>query len=180
MLNLEEMDVLYTQEEIAQTVARLGATVTRDYEGEELLVIGILKGAFVFMADLIRAIDLPLSVDFMEVSSYGDSTVSSGEVRIMKDLQHSIEGKHVLVVEDIVDTGVTLHYITEILKKRGPKSVKICCLLDKPSRRNSPIVSDYVGYEIPDYFVVGYGLDYAEKHRNYPAICVLKPSVYER
>ncbi|HHW62189.1 MAG TPA: hypoxanthine phosphoribosyltransferase [Syntrophomonadaceae bacterium] len=180
MLNLEELDILYTQEEIAQTVARLGAKITRDYEGKELLVIGILKGAFVFMADLIRVINLPLSVDFMEVSSYGDSTISSGEVRIMKDLQHSIEGKHVLVVEDIVDTGVTLHYITEILKKRGPKSVKICCLLDKPSRRNSPIVSDYVGYEIPDYFVVGYGLDYAEKHRNYPAICVLKPSVYER
>lgn len=179
-MNLEEVEVLYTAEEIERTVARLGHEITRDYNGSELLVVGILKGAFIFMADLVRSIDLPLQVDFMDVSSYGSSTVSSGEVRIMKDLEYSIEGKDVLIVEDIVDTGITLHYITEILKKRGPKSVKICCMLDKPSRRNSPIIPDYAGYAIPDDFVVGYGLDYAEKYRNYPAICILKPSVYER
>jgi hypoxanthine phosphoribosyltransferase len=127
-----------------------------------------------------REIDLPLKLDFMDVSSYGASTVSSGEVRIMKDLEYSIEGKHVLIVEDIIDTGLTLNYITEILKKRAPQSLKICCLLDKPSRRKSSIRPDYVGYIIPDEFVVGYGLDYAEQYRNYPAVCILKPSVYEK
>jgi hypoxanthine phosphoribosyltransferase len=179
-LNLDEVDVLYSEEEVKQVVQRIGQEITKDYAGEDLLVVGILKGAFIFMADLVRQIDARVRVDFMDVSSYGSSTVSSGEVRIMKDLEYSIEGKNVLIVEDIVDTGLTLFYITEILKKRGPKSVKVCCLLDKPSRRKSPIHPDYVGYIIPDKFVVGYGLDYAELYRDYPAICVLKPSVYEK
>lgn len=179
-MNLNEVDILYSEEEIQKKVNQLGQQLTSDYKDEDLLVIGILKGAFIFMADLVRQIDTPLQLDFMSVSSYGSSTVSSGEVRIMKDLDYSIEGKSVLIVEDIVDTGLTLNYICEILKKRGPKSVKICCLLDKPSRRRSPIKPDYVGYSIPDEFVVGYGLDYAGHYRGYPAICILKPSVYEK
>lgn len=179
-MNLDEVTILYTAEEIKVKVSELGAAISQDYAGESLLVIGILKGAFVFMADLIRQINIPLQLDFMEVSSYGISTNSSGEVRIMKDLDSSIEGKNVLIVEDIVDTGLTLTYISEILKKRGPKSVKIACLLDKPSRRKSPTYPSYVGFSIPDEFVVGFGLDYAEKYREYPAICILKPSVYEK
>ena len=179
-MNLDEVDVLYSEEEVKQVVQKIGQEITTDYAGEDLLVVGILKGAFIFMADLVRQIDLRVRMDFMDVSSYGNSTISSGEVRIMKDLEYSIEGKNVLIVEDIVDTGLTLHYITEILKKRGPKSVKICCLLDKPSRRKSPVRPDYVGYAIPDKFVVGYGLDYDELYRHYPAVCILKPSVYEK
>lgn len=179
-MNFNEVDVLFTEEEIQEKVAQLGRQIMADYEGEDLLVVGILKGAFIFMADLVRKIDIPLELDFMSVSSYGSSTTSSGEVRIMKDLDYSIENKSVLIVEDIVDTGLTLNYICEILKKRGPKSVKICCLLDKPSRRKSPIKPDYVGYSIPDEFVVGYGLDYAGQYRGYPAVCILKPSVYEK
>jgi len=177
-LNLEEVDVLYTAEEIREKVKELGSKISADYEGEGLLVVGILKGAFVFMADLIREIDIPMELDFMSVSSYGASSETSGEVRIMKDLDFSIEGKNVLVVEDIVDTGLTLNYISKILKQRGCSSVKICCLLDKPSRRRSPVIPDYIGYTIPDQFVVGYGLDYAGHYRNYPAVCILKPSVY--
>lgn len=179
-MNLEEVKILYSEEEIKNKVKELGAAISRDYAGESLLVIGILKGAFVFMADLVRQITIPLQLDFMDVSSYGNSTNSSGEVRIMKDLDYSIEGKNVLIVEDIVDTGLTLIYITEILKKRGPKSVKIACLLDKPSRRKSPTYPSYVGFSIPDEFVVGYGLDYAERYREYPAICILNPSVYKK
>ncbi len=179
-MNLSEVDILYSEQEVKAKIKELGQVITHDYAGQELFVIGILNGAFIFMADLVREIDLPLKLDFMDVSSYGASTVSSGEVRIMKDLEYSIEGKHVLIVEDIIDTGLTLNYITEILKKRAPQSLKICCLLDKPSRRKSSIRPDYVGYIIPDEFVVGYGLDYAEQYRNYPAVCILKPSVYEK
>jgi len=179
-LNLQEVEILFTEEEIKQKVKDMGKQIALDYQGEELLVVGILKGAFVFMADLIRQIDQPLQVDFMDVCSYGNSAVSSGEVRILKDLDYSIEGKNVLIVEDIVDTGLTLNYISEILRKRDPKTLRICCLLDKPSRRKSPIKPDYVGWAIPDHFVVGCGLDYAERYRSYPAICVLKPSVYEK
>lgn len=179
-MNLDEVTVLYTEEDIKEKVKEMGAAISLDYKDEKLLVIGILKGAFVFMADLIRQIDIPLQLDFMDVSSYGASTVSSGEVRIMKDLDYSIEGKNVLIVEDIVDTGLTLHYISEILKKRGPKSLKIACLLDKPSRRKSQTYPDYAGFSIADEFVVGYGLDYAEDYREYPAICIVKPSVYKK
>lgn len=179
-MNLDEVTVLYSEEDIKEKVEEMGSAISQDYQGENLLVIGILKGAFVFMSDLVRQITIPLQLDFMDVSSYGASTVSSGEVRIMKDLDYSIEGKNILIVEDIVDTGLTLHYISEILKKRGPKSLKIACLLDKPSRRKSQTYPDYVGFTIADEFVVGYGLDYAENYREYPAICILKPSVYEK
>lgn len=179
-MNLKQVEVLFDREEVMARVKELGQEITNDYQGKDLLVIGILKGAFIFMADLVREIDLPLEIDFMDVSSYGVSTVSSGEVRIIKDLDYSIKEKDVLIIEDIVDTGLTLHYIKEILKKRGPRSIKICCLLDKPSRRRAEIIPEYVGFTIPDKFIVGYGLDYAEQYRNYPAVCVLKPSVYEK
>lgn len=179
-MNLNEVDILYSQEQISTRVKELGRQISRDYQGEDLLVIGVLKGAFVFMADLIREIDLPLELDFISVSSYGASTISSGEVRIIKDLDYSVEGKSVLLVEDIIDTGLTLNYIKEIFKKRNPHSVKICCLLDKPSRRKSSVRAEYAGFSIEDHFVVGYGLDYAGKYRNYPAVCILKPAVYEK
>jgi hypoxanthine phosphoribosyltransferase len=179
-LNSAEADVLFNPDELEQKVKELGKKISQNFAGEALLVVGILKGAFIFMADLVRAIDLPVAIDFMDVSSYGMSSLSSGEVRIIKDLDFSIQDKNVLIVEDIIDTGLTLNYIVEILKKRDPKSVSICCLLDKPSRRKSSIKPDYVGYTIADEFVVGYGLDYAEKYRNYPAVYILKPSVYEK
>ncbi len=139
----------------------------------------MLKGAVVFMADLIRHIDIPLNIDFMAVSSYGSSTESSGVVRILKDLDETVEGKDILIVEDIIDSGLTLSYMCDILRSRKPNSIKICTLLDKPSRRKIDLKVDYTGFEIPDYFVVGYGLDYAEKYRNLPDICVLKPEVYQ-
>jgi hypoxanthine phosphoribosyltransferase len=174
------MEVLFDREELKNKVAELGSKITEEYRGREVLVVGILKGAFIFMADLIREIQIPLEIDFMDISSYGISTSSSGEVRIIKDLENSIQDKDVLIVEDIVDTGLTLKYITELLKTRNPRSVKICCLLDKPSRRKTDIQADYVGYTIPDRFVVGYGLDYAEQYRNYPAVCVLKPAMDDK
>lgn len=179
-MNLVQMEVLFDREELKNKVAELGSKITEEYRGREVLVVGILKGAFIFMADLIREIQIPLEIDFMDVSSYGISTSSSGEVRIIKDLENSIQDKDVLIVEDIVDTGLTLKYITELLKTRNPRSVKICCLLDKPSRRKTDIQADYVGYTIPDRFVVGYGLDYAEQYRNYPAVCVLKPAMADK
>lgn len=179
-MNLDQVTILFSEEEIKAKVKDMGSAISLDYNGEDLLVIGILKGAFIFMADLVRQINVPLQIDFMDVSSYGTSTVSSGEVRIMKDLEYSIEGKNVLIVEDIVDSGLTLHYLSEILSKRNPKTLKLACLLDKPSRRKSPTYPDYIGFSIADEFVVGYGLDYAEHYREYPAICILQPSVYEK
>lgn len=179
-MNLDHVDIMYSEAEVMAKVEELGRIITHDYQGKDLLVVGILKGAFIFMADLVRKIDLPVEIDFMSVSSYGASTVSSGEVRIVKDLDNSIKDKDVLIIEDIVDTGLTLKYIKEILNKREPKSVKVCCLLDKPSRRTADMIPEYVGFTIPDEFIVGYGLDYAEKYRNYPAVCILKPSVYKK
>lgn len=179
-MNLDQVRILYSAEEIQDRINQMGAAISQDYAGEELLVIGILKGAFMFMADLVRKIDVPLQIDFMDVSSYGSSTISSGEVRIMKDLDYSIEGKNVLIVEDIVDTGLTLKYICDMLRQRNPQSLKIACLLDKPSRRQTDTVPDYVGFSIADEFIVGFGLDYAEYYREYPAICILNPSVYEK
>lgn len=179
-MNLNEVDILFSAQQISKRVKELGEQIRNDYQGKDLLVIGVLKGAFVFMADLIREIDLPMEIDFISVSSYGTSTITSGEVRILKDLDYSVEGKSVLLVEDIVDTGLTLNYIQELFKKRNPESVNICCLLDKPSRRKSPVAPKYVGFTIEDHFIVGYGLDYAGKYRNYPAVCILKPSVYEK
>ena len=172
--------VLITEEEIKRRVKELGAEISKDYEGEMPVLVGILKGAVVFYADLCRAIPLPLSMDFMAVSSYGNKTKASGEVEIRKDLSRSIEGKHVIVVEDIIDSGFTLTYLSRVLASRGAKSVKICTLLDKPSRRAPGITLkvDYSGFEVPDEFVVGYGLDFAEKYRNLPFIGVLKPEMY--
>ena len=172
--------VLITEQELDQICHRIGTQITEDYAGKEILVVGILKGSSLFMSDLIRKINLPLQIDYMVVSSYGSSTESSGVVQIVKDLQHSIEDKHVLIVEDIVDSGLTLAYIKEILKGRGPASVKICTLLDKPARRKKDVKLDYVGTEVPDEFIVGYGIDYAEYYRNLPYVGSLKRSVYEK
>jgi len=173
------VDILITPQEIRAKVQTLGQEITREYSGKDLLLLGIFKIAFIFLADLVRAIDIPVQIDFMDISSYGPSTVSSGEVRIIKDLDASIKGKNVLLVEDIVDTGLTLKYITAILHKREPESIKICCMLDKPSRRIADIKPDFCGYAVEDRFIVGYGLDYRENYREYPAICELKPCVYQ-
>jgi len=171
--------ILLSEEEISRKVKALGKQISEDYAGKELLVIGILKGALIFMGDLVRQITVPVSLDFMAVSSYGTSTESSGAVRILKDIERSIEDKHVLIIEDIIDTGLTLNYLLENLRSRKPASVKVCTLLDKPERRKTQVVADYNGFEIPDEFVVGYGLDYAERYRNIPYIMVLKQEVYE-
>ncbi|HHY04201.1 MAG TPA: hypoxanthine phosphoribosyltransferase [Thermoanaerobacterales bacterium] len=172
--------VLISNEEIENKLKELGEIITKDYKDKkDILMIGVLKGAIVFMADLIRHIDLPIQIDFMAVSSYGSSTKSSGVVRILKDLEENVEGKNIIIVEDIMDSGLTLSYLYKILMSRKPSSIKICALLDKPSRRKVDIDLDYLGFEIPDYFVVGYGLDYNEKYRNMRDICILKPEVYE-
>lgn len=170
--------ILITEENIKMKVQELGKEICRDYAGQDLLVVGILKGAIMFMSDLVRAINLPLNIDFMAVTSYGKSTESSGAVRILKDLDSSIEGRNVLIVEDIVDTGLTLKYLTENLSARAPKSVRICTFLNKPERRKVEVDVHYTGFVIPDEFVVGYGLDFAEKYRNLPFIAVLKPEAY--
>ena len=167
-------EVLLSSEQIQTRVRDLGAAITRDYAGKDLLLVGVLKGAIVFMVDLARAIDLPLAIDFMAVSSYGASTDTSGVVRILKDLDDPIEGKHVLVVEDIIDTGLTLKYITENLHARGPASLRICTLLNKRKSRKADVQVDYVGFEIPDRFVVGYGLDHAELYRNLSHVAVFR------
>lgn len=172
--------VLLSEEVIAKRVKELGEQISRDYRGCELVVVGILKGALVFMADLIRHLSIPVIMDFAVVSSYGAATKTSGVVRILKDLDQPIEGKHVLIVEDIIDTGLTMHYLINNFKARKPLSVKVCTLLDKPSRREVDIVPDYCGFSIPDHFVVGYGLDYAEYYRNLPQVGVLKPEVYNK
>lgn len=180
MLEKDIERVLVTKEELAQACQRLGQQITKDYEGKEILVVGILRGAAVFMADLVREIDCYLSIDFMDVSSYGDATTSSGEVKIIKDLNDRVEGKHVLIVEDIIDTGRTLHYIIGMLEHRQAASVKICTLLDKPERREiDEVIPDYIGIEVPNEFVVGYGLDFQQNYRNLPYIGVLKPEVYQ-
>lgn len=171
-------EVLLTEEQIAELVKKLGDEITKDYKDKNLLLISVLKGSVVFVADLMRAIDLPCSMDFMVVSSYGDSMESSGIVKIIKDLDISLEGYDVLIVEDILDTGRTLASLIEILKMRRPKSIKICTLLDKVDCRLANVEADYVGARVPDEFVVGYGLDYNERYRNLPFVGVLKPLVY--
>lgn len=178
MLNDVE-SVLISKEELSKRIKELGEQISNEYEGKDLLLIGVLKGSVVFMADLIREIKIYCTMDFMAVSSYGNSTQSSGVVRILKDLDSSIEGKSVLIVEDIIDTGYTLKYLRENLKSRNPADIKICCLLDKPDRRTVPLDIDYRGFKIPDAFVIGYGLDYAERYRNLPFIGVLKKEVYQ-
>ncbi len=172
--------IMISEEEISKRVKELGKQLTEDYKGKELLVVGILKGCMLFLSDLVRTIELPLTMDFMVVSSYGATTKSSGVVRIIKDLEREIEGKDVLIVEDIVDTGLTLSYLVENFKARNPKSVRVCSLLDKPDRRKAQVDIQYVGFKIPDEFVVGYGLDYGENYRNLPFVCVLKPEVYTK
>lgn len=171
--------VLITEEELQSKVRELGSTLTAEYEDRYPLAIGVLKGAMPFMGDLIKRIDTYLEMDFMDVSSYGNSTVSTGEVKILKDLDTSVEGRDILIIEDIIDSGLTLSYLVELFRYRKAKSIKIVTLLDKPTGRKSKVKADYVGFEVPDAFVVGYGLDYAEKYRNLPYIGVLKPEVYK-
>ena len=178
MLEQDIDRVLFTEEQLQARVAEIAAQIDRDYAGKQPLLVSVLRGSFVFMADLVRQIHLPCTVDFMAVSSYGSGTSSSGQVKIVKDLSEHIEGRDLIVVEDILDSGNTLSYLLQLLQARRPASVRLCTLLDKPSRRTKPVELHYSGFTIPDYFVVGYGLDYDEKYRNLPYIGVLKPSVY--
>jgi hypoxanthine phosphoribosyltransferase len=171
-------EVLVSEEAIRSRVAELGRRISEDYQGEKLLLIGLLRGSIVFLSDLMRAMDIPVQLDFIGISSYGNS-VESGAVRLVMDLETDIAGRHVLIVEDIVDTGKTLYYLVENLRARQPASLRICALLDKPGRRQVPIDVDYVGFEIPDKFVVGYGLDFAEGYRNLPFVGVLKERLYK-
>ncbi len=173
-------EVLLDSQAIARRVGELGAQIARDYAGADLVMVSVLKGAIPFLADLMRATPIPLSLDLLEVSSYGRSTETSGVVRVLKDLANPIAGRAVLIVEDIIDTGLTLNYVMEHLRAQRPASLRLCALLDKPARRIVPLAIDYRGFEIPDKFVVGYGLDFAERYRNLPFIGVLRPEVYER
>ncbi|MBR6572749.1 MAG: hypoxanthine phosphoribosyltransferase [Clostridia bacterium] len=179
MLNSSDIkEVLLSEEEIKEIVKRLGEQITKDYEGKNLLVVSILKGSIMIMADLLREIKLDCKIDFMAVSSYGSGTRTSGSVKIIKDLSIDLSGYDILLVEDILDSGVTLSNLKELLMLRKPASLKICAFLDKPDRRKADIVADYTGASIPDEFVVGYGLDYDEKYRNLPYVGILSPSVY--
>jgi hypoxanthine phosphoribosyltransferase len=171
---MEKLRVVLTREQIAVKVAELGARITADFAGEAVVLIGVLKGATIFLADLAREIKLDVSFDFIAVSSYGSAKQQSGEVRLVQDVDQSMEGKNVILVEDILDTGLTLTYIGKLLQAHEPKSVRIAALLDKPSRRIEPIRADYVGFQIPDQFVVGYGLDFAERYRNLPDVCIVE------
>ncbi len=183
MTNIMEQDierVLLTEEELKAKVKELGDKISADYQGKEPLLISVLRGSYIFMADLTRALTIPCQVDFMAVSSYGSGTTSSGQVNIIKDLSDSIEGKDVIVVEDILDSGNTLHYLLQVLSARHPASIRLATLLDKPSRRTKPVQANYVGFSVPDKFVVGYGLDYDERYRNLPYIGILKPCVYQK
>lgn len=172
-------EVLLSSDVILEKVKELGKLITADYQDKNLLLLGTLKGAVPFIGDLARAIDLYLEIDYMAVSSYGNSTESSGVVRILKDLEGPVQHKNVLIVEDIVDSGQTLHYLMEVLRQRRPMSLRVCALLDKGRERVKPVELDYTGFQIPDRFVVGYGLDYAQRYRNLPYIGILKPTVYE-
>lgn len=172
-------EILLSEEQLQVKTAELGKQITRDYTGKNLLLLGTLKGAVPFIADLARAIDLPLEIDYMAVASYGDATQSSGIVRIIKDLEGPIDQKHVLIIEDIIDSGLTLSYLVDMLRRRNPLSLRICTLLNKERERVKAIPVDYQGFSIPDRFVVGYGLDYAQRYRNLPYIGILKPVVYE-
>lgn len=172
--------ILISENELQERIKTMGSEITADYKNKEILMIGVLRGAVIFMSDLARAIKVPVAIDFMAVSSYGASTSSSGVVRILKDLDEEVEGKNLLIVEDIIDSGLTLKYLLENLKSRNPASVKLCTLLNKPERRKVNVDIDYNGFMVPDEFVVGYGLDYNEKYRNLPFIGILKPEVYKK
>ncbi len=171
-------EILYTEEMLKEAVTKLGKQISEDYKDKNLFMVSVLKGSLVFMADLMRAIDIPCSIDFLSVSSYGSGTKTSGEVRMIKDLDCPLENKDLLIVEDILDSGVTLSYLKKTLAARNPRSIKICTLLDKPERRKTNIVADYRCFTIPEAFIVGYGLDYAEQYRNLPYVGILKPEVY--
>jgi hypoxanthine phosphoribosyltransferase len=173
-------EVLIPSERIQEKVREIGGRITRDYAGEKPLLVGVLRGAVVVMGDLMRCIDLPCEIDFMDISSYGSGTSSSGVVRILKDLEEDITGRHVLIVEDIIDTGLTVSYLRRSLLARKPASLEICAFLTKPSRRRVELDVRYLGFEVPDEFVVGYGLDYAGAYRNLPDICVLKEEIFDR
>jgi hypoxanthine phosphoribosyltransferase len=177
---MEELigETLVTEEELERRVEELGAEISRDYDGRDLVMVAILKGAVPFLAGLMRHLDLPCELDFMAVSSYGSSTDSSGVVRILKDLDAPIEGRDVLIIEDIIDSGLTLHYLLRNLQARKPRSLEVCALLTKPERRENDVDCRYVGFEIPNKFVIGYGLDFAERYRNLPYIATLKPEAY--
>lgn len=179
-MNRDIKEILISQEALDARVQELGQEISEKYKGKELLMIGVLKGANVFMSDLMRAVSVPIQIDFIAASSYGSSTESSGVVRIVKDLDYSIEGKHVMIVEDIIDTGLTLKYLYDNFSARKPASLSIISLLDKPERRKADIKVDYTGFVIPDEFIVGYGIDYAEKYRNLPFVATLKPEVYSK
>ena len=179
MLEKDIDHILFSEEQLKARVREIAGQIDRDFAGKEPMLISVLRGSFIFMADLMRSITLPCTVDFMAVSSYGAGTTSSGQVKITKDLSESTEGRDIIVVEDILDSGNTLSYLLQILQARHPASMKLCTLLDKPDRRIKPVHVDYSGFSIPDEFVVGYGLDFAEKYRNLPYIGVLKPCVYE-
>lgn len=178
MLEKDILEVLLTEEQINQKTRELGALLTEEYKGQYPLAIGILKGAMPFMSDLMKRVDTYIEMDYMDVSSYGNATVSSGEVKIVKDLNTSVEGRDILIIEDIIDSGMTLSYLVDLFKYRKAKSIKIVTLLDKPTGRKVDLKADFVGFEVPDAFVVGYGLDYAEKYRNLPYVGVLKKEVY--
>lgn len=178
MMRNDIQEVLFSEQQLADKVAELGARISADYEGKNPLVVSVLKGSYVFMADLTRKITIPCNVDFMAVSSYGTGTKTTGEVQIIKDIGSKIDGRHLIIVEDILDSGVTLSFLMKILKARGAASIRLCTLLSKPERRKVDVPVDYLGFEIPDAFVVGYGLDYAEKYRNLPYIGILKPAIY--
>ncbi|MBR2831390.1 MAG: hypoxanthine phosphoribosyltransferase [Oscillospiraceae bacterium] len=177
-MNNDFEKIIYDTETLKARIAEMGKTITADYLDKDPIVIGVLKGAFVFMADLIRAIDTPCEVEFLGVSSYGSGTTTTGAVEITRDLGKDIEGRHVIIVEDILDSGVTLAYLKKYLANRCPASIRICTLLDKPARRQADITPDYVGFTCPDEFIVGFGLDYAERYRNLPYIAILKREVY--
>lgn len=179
MMEQDMQEILFTPEALAQRVNELADQITQDYAGKSPLIVGTLRGSFVFMADLVRQINLPLTVDFLSASSYGSGTESSGQVKLKLDLADDISGRDVLIIEDIVDSGNTLSKLLPELQKRGPASLKVCALLDKPERRVLPFQANYVGFTIPDAFVVGYGLDFDQHYRQLPYIGVLKPSVYE-
>ena len=179
MLEQDIERVLFSEEQLKQRVAEIAQQIDRDYEGKEPLLVSVLRGSFVFMADLVRQINLPLTVDFLSASSYGSGTESSGQVKLKLDLADDISGRDVLIIEDIVDSGNTLSKLLPELQKRGPASLKVCALLDKPERRVLPFQANYVGFTIPDAFVVGYGLDFDQHYRQLPYIGILKPSVYE-
>ena len=179
-LHQDVCEVLYTAEQLQERVAQLGAQITRDYQGEQVLMVCTLRGASLFFCDLVRHIDLDVRLDFIATSSYGVGTETSGEVRLNKDLSEPIKGKNVIIVEDIIDSGLTLKYLKNLFEAREPKSVRICSLLDKPEGRKTDLKGDYIGYVVPNAFVVGYGLDYAEKYRNLPDVCVLDPRIYTK